>query len=159
MTSEVCMHRAVIFLHGSLQLAGFQYCQISGRSHRIYQTGTCQLYNWSSHRDAWWSPALLKMAGHLPADGKQWMNSLFRFACSCESFALPIKLSLCQPTSFLTFTLLILSPVPLKGEWVSSCVGLSCLRGLNHDTLSARLTVHGQYTWSTLLVQTCSSLL
>jgi len=28
------------------------------------------------------------------------------------AFALPIKLSLLRPTSFLTFTLLILSPIP-----------------------------------------------
>ena len=32
---------------------------------------------------------------------------------ACVAFALPIKLSLSQPTSFCTFTLLILSPIPL----------------------------------------------
>ena len=32
---------------------------------------------------------------------------------ACAAFALPIKLSLSQPTSFLTFTFLILSPIPL----------------------------------------------
>ena len=31
----------------------------------------------------------------------------------CAAFALPVKLSLSQPTNFLTFTLLILSPIPL----------------------------------------------
>lgn len=48
------------------------------------------------------------------------------------AFALPTKLPSCQPTSFLTFILLILSPIPLGGEvGASSCVGLSCCLGLN----------------------------
>ena len=34
-----------------------------------------------SHHYTWWSPAFLEMAEHLPADAKQWMNSLFCFAC------------------------------------------------------------------------------
>jgi len=36
------------------------------------------------------------------------------------TFALPVILSLSEPTSFLTFTLLILSPIPLGGvsEWL-----------------------------------------
>jgi len=34
----------------------------------------------------------------------------------CTAFALPVKLSLSQPTSFLTFTLLILSPIPRWGS-------------------------------------------
>jgi len=33
---------------------------------------------------------------------------------ACTAFALPVKLP--QPTSFLTFTLLIFSPIPLGGE-------------------------------------------
>jgi len=46
------------------------------------------------------------------------------------AFALPVKLSLTQRTSFLTFTLLILSPIPLGrggGEWANRCVLLSSL--------------------------------
>ncbi|KAK4829259.1 hypothetical protein QYF61_002545 [Mycteria americana] len=50
-------------------------------------------------------------------------------------FALPIKLSLPKPMSFLTFTLVILSPIPLGGGVASSCVGLSCRLGLNHDSV------------------------
>jgi len=42
------------------------------------------------------------------------------------AFALPIKLPLSQLTSFLTFTLLILSPIPLGGEGASSCGMLGC---------------------------------
>ena len=34
-----------------------------------------------SHCYTWWSPAFLEMAEHLPAHGKEWMNSLFCFAC------------------------------------------------------------------------------
>ena len=41
-----------------------------------------------SNCQAWWSPAFLEMAEHLPADGKWWMNSLLCFACACGfSFA------------------------------------------------------------------------
>jgi len=38
---------------------------------------------------------------------------------TCMAFVLPIELSLSQPMSFLTSTLLILSPIPL---WVSERV-------------------------------------
>ena len=65
---------------------------------------------------AWWSPAFLEMAEHLPANGKYWINSLFYFACTRIAVALLIKLSLSQATSFLTFTLLILSPIPPGGS-------------------------------------------
>ena len=36
-----------------------------------------------SHCYAWWSPAFLEMAEHLPAHGKLWMNSLVCFVCMC----------------------------------------------------------------------------
>jgi len=42
------------------------------------------------------------------------------------AFALPVKLSLSQPMSFLTFPLLILSPIPLGG---SEQVAVWCLAG------------------------------
>jgi len=51
-------------------------------------------------------------------------------------FALPIKLSLSQLMSFLTFALLILSLIPMRGGGegrVSGCVVLGCWLGLNHD--------------------------
>ena len=48
-------------------------------------------------------------------------------------FALPLQLSLSQLTSFLTFTVLILSPIPPWGERVSSCLVLRCQLELNHD--------------------------
>ena len=41
----------------------------------------------------------------------------------CAAFAFPIKLSLSQATIFLTFTLPVLSPIPLWGR-VNGCVGL-----------------------------------
>ena len=43
---------------------------------------------------------------------------------ACMAFALAIKLSLSQPTSFLTYTLLILSLIPL---WGSQSVAVWCL--------------------------------
>jgi len=53
------------------------------------------------------------MAEHLPADGKQGMNSLICFALlTLAAFALPIQLTSTQPSSFLTFTLPVLSPIP-----------------------------------------------
>jgi len=52
------------------------------------------------------------MAEHLPVMGSSewipWFASL-----ACAAFALPVKQSLSQPTTFPTFTLLILSPIPL----------------------------------------------
>jgi len=42
------------------------------------------------------------------------MNSCFALLARL-AFTLPIKLSLSQPMSFLTFTLLILFPIPLGG--------------------------------------------
>ena len=51
------------------------------------------------------------------------------------AFAFLTKLSLSQPTSFLTFTLLNLSPIPTGEEWVSSCVVLICWLGLNYNSL------------------------
>jgi len=71
------------------------------------------------------------MAEHLPASVKREKNSLFCFAC--VAFALPIKLSLSQPTSFLTFSLPTLSAIPLYGKRASSCVALHCQLGLHHD--------------------------
>ena len=49
------------------------------------------------NQHAWWSPAFLEMGEHLPADEKQWMTSLFGLLESA-AFALPIKMSLCEPT-------------------------------------------------------------
>lgn len=69
---------------------------------------------------------------HLPAHGKWGMNPLFCFACTHSDFALPTKLCLSQPMSFLTLALLMLSH-PLQGQWVSSCMQLCCQLGLNHD--------------------------
>ena len=63
------------------------------------------------HRYTWWSPAFLEMAEHLPANGSsEWIPCFVLLACT--AFALPIKLSLTQPTCFLTFTLPILSLIP-----------------------------------------------
>jgi len=67
---------------------------------------------------AGWSPVFLRMGKHLPADGKEWKNSLFCFAYVCI-FALPIKLSLSQPKSFHTFAFIILFPIPQRGsKWL-----------------------------------------
>jgi len=72
------------------------------------------------------------------------MDSLFCFACVCR-FALAVKLSLSQPTSFLMFALPILSHILLEVVSEHPCgavvvlaklrQGLSFLLGLTHNTL------------------------
>jgi len=58
---------------------------------------------------------------------------------ACMAFALPVKLSLSQPMSFLTFTLPVLSLIPPRAEQASGCVGLSCRPGLNHHSQEPNL--------------------
>jgi len=95
-----------------------------------------------SNHCAWWNPAFLEIALNIFLP-KESSNFLFCFACVC-SFALLIKLILCQPTSFLTLTPFWFSPSSHHArQWVSSCVGLSCLPGLtttidymNHNWLT-----------------------
>ena len=50
----------------------------------------------------------------LPMRRSEWIPCFALLACT--AFALPIKLSLSQPMSFLTFTLPILFPIPLVGN-------------------------------------------
>lgn len=57
------------------------------------------------------SPAFLGMAEHLP-----WELGESLVLLACAAFAFPIRLSLSQPTSSLTFTLPILSPIPPGGS-------------------------------------------
>ena len=68
----------------------------------------------------------------LPMRSSEWIPYFALLAC--VAFALPIKRSLSQCMSFLTFTLPVLSSIPTRGEWASGCVVLSCLLGLNHNT-------------------------
>ena len=78
---------------------------------------------------AWWSPSFLEMAKLLLASAKQWIN-YFALLVS-TAFAFPVKLSFSQRTSFLNFTLSILSPVPLR--WVSKWLcEAELLAGLTH---------------------------
>lgn len=74
-----------------------------------------------SHYYTQWSPALVAIAAH----GKWGMNTLFCFAFVASAF--PIKLSWSQLSSFLAFTLSILSPIP------QDCVGPSCQLILNQN--------------------------
>lgn len=60
-----------------------------------------------SHHYAWWSPGLLGKAEHLPAHGKDWVNSLLHFAC-VHSFCFTYLTAFIPAMSFLTFTLMIL---------------------------------------------------
>lgn len=57
------------------------------------------------------SPAFLKMAKHLPADGKYRMNPCFALL-ECIAFTLPSKLSLSLPMSSSTFTSPIFFSIP-----------------------------------------------
>lgn len=49
-------------------------------------------------------------------------------------FALPIKLVLLQPMSFLISAILIPSPIPARGRWASGYMELSCWLELSHNT-------------------------
>lgn len=60
------------------------------------------------------------------------LETVLILRCVHYCWALPIW----QHTTFLTFTLLIL--LPSRWEWVSSCVGLCCWPGLNHDRCTYR---------------------
>lgn len=51
------------------------------RRRRKWRAFEVMVFVYPSHCYMWWSPALVEMAEHLPAHGKQWMNSLFCFAC------------------------------------------------------------------------------
>lgn len=73
----------------------------------------------------------------LPAMGSGELTPCFALLV-CVAFASPIKLSLSQATSYLTFSLLIVSLMPLVEEWVSGCLGLGCWLGSNHDTVIFR---------------------
>jgi len=86
-----------------------------------------------SNRYPWWSPAFLEVAEHWPADGKWWINSLFWFACAQLLLYLLNCLYLNpRVSSLLRFWS---SPTSHQGEWVSSCVVLSCQLELNHNSV------------------------
>lgn len=59
------------------------------------------------------------------------VNELLVLLSLCVQISFLIKLCLSHPMSFLTFTLLILSPVQLAGQLASSCTGALCWSGLN----------------------------
>lgn len=74
----------------------------------------------------------------------RWLNTCHEFFFLLlihRTFALPIKLSLSQPMSFLTFTLQFLLPFPLGRKWASSCMGLSWLAKWSHNIGLKDLTV------------------
>lgn len=90
----------------------------------------------------WWSPAILGWLNTcLPKGIDEW---ILQFALLVyDAFALPVKLSLSQPTIFLTFSLLTLFPIPLgKTEWVD--VGLCCQLELNHNTVTKKISLGKQ---------------
>lgn len=102
-----------------------------------------------NHHRVCMSPAFLGRGELLPAHWKWWLNSLFYFASVC-AFRLPIKVSLHLPTSFLSFILLILSPVLLVREWVGRWVGLSCQLGLNDNQNKQKRTCVEDPSWSSV---------
>ena len=87
----------------------------------------------SSKRYVWGSPAFLGMTECPPAMGRNGWIPWFALLVN-TAFALPIKLSLSQPMSFLTVTPPILFPLPTGEEWESSCVVLTWWLGLIHST-------------------------
>lgn len=82
-----------------------------------------------SHHSMWWSPVFLGMAKHLPAHEKWWMNS-FIALLEC-GFCFTYETGCMSTHVFSHFSCSL--PHPTVGEWVNSCVVLSCWLGLNHD--------------------------
>ena len=87
-----------------------------------------------SNRCMWQSPAFLETAEHLPANGKQWTNSLLFFAWE-HSFCLPCRTVSISTHEFSHFYLSdSLTILVGHWEWGSSCVGLSCLPVLTRSS-------------------------
>lgn len=82
---------------------------------------------------SWLSQGWLNLC--LPMGSGGWISFLVHAV-----FALPIKLLLTQPTNLLTFTLLLLSPIPHEG--------MSWLSGLNHNTLKQAISRNGGFEWN-----------
>lgn len=96
------------------------------------------IFIFPSHHYARWSPALLEVAEHPPAHGKQLPSSewILVLLCLCAASAFPIELCLSQPARFPAFSFPVLSPVPREREWTSGCLGLNHDRGnLEHTPL------------------------
>lgn len=116
---------------GRAELRDIPYCMalcsaIKARERKKGETSGFMAFVFPSNCHTWHSPAFLEMDEQLPTDQTEQTNSLFCFACA-DSFWLHPPLP--QPTSLLTSTLLILCPSNWE-EWVSGCMGLSCLQGL-----------------------------
>jgi len=84
----------------------------------------------SNNRYAWWSSAFLEVPEHLPVMGSSEWTPCFALLTRA-AFAFHIKLPLSQPTSFVTFSVLIPFIISQRGEWASGCAGLSCALGIN----------------------------
>lgn len=65
------------------------------------------------------------------------------FILFVHGFTLPIKLSLSQLKSFLSFILQILPPHPGVGEWISAFVWLSELLRVNAQQCSNQIILDG----------------
>lgn len=84
-----------------------------------------------SNSDMWWSSVFLKMAEHLPTNGKLWINSLFCFALHCAQLFLSLlNCPYLNTLRFLYFCSSYFLPYPSAGEQASSSI--SGLLRLNH---------------------------
>lgn len=68
---------------------------------------------------------------HLPTHGKQWIHSLFYFACR-HSFCFSYQAVFISIQKFSSFYAFILPHITLVGEWANIYVGLGCWLSLNH---------------------------
>ena len=79
-------------------------------------------------KSPWWSPAFLAVPEHLPASGKEWMNSLL---CLCVQLLLYLLNRLYLSPRVFSLSHSWIYPHLTSREWVSSCLVLSCQLGLN----------------------------
>lgn len=84
-----------------------------------------------SHHYVWWDPAVLEMDALLLAHEKQWIIFLFCFVCKHRLCFLYWTVFILAHEFSNFYTLPILSPILLKGEWASGCKGLGCWLELN----------------------------
>lgn len=81
-------------------------------------------YVFPSHHYAWWTPAFLEMAEHLPGPGKGWTNSLVWLVFMC-GFSFTYWTLFISTHKFYHFYSSNTFLHPTGEKWVSNCVGRS----------------------------------
>lgn len=106
---------------------------LTDQTHIPYRMASCSACKAGGRSLEWWCfvfPRILHVMEPCFPAGSGERISCFALLV-CPTFVLPLKQSLSQPVSFLTWLFQFSSPSH-QGEWVSGCVRLSCWLRLNH---------------------------